>query len=343
MSDSRQLPAGKLPGALLQRLLATYVKSDPSVLVGPEIGADAAAIEIDSSIIIVKSDPITFPTPDISSYLVNVNANDVACMGGKPRWMLVTALQPVDETTESGVEHQFRQLSAACEKLGISLVGGHSEITDSVNRPIMIGMLVGEASRDTLLDLRRSKPGDSLLLCNSVAIEGSAILASEAPAKLLSSVPDAILERARGLTDDPGISVVPAARILSESGLAVRGMHDPTEGGIATAIWEVAKVTNCDVDLDQPIPIRDETQAICKALDLDPLGLIASGALLVVIDSDDADSAAKILEDAGIQAVRIGTLSAAAGVEPAVTQADGKLLPTFSTDEIARFFSALSS
>ncbi len=176
---SELLIAGKLPGALLQRLIEKHVRLDDSVLIGPEVGADAAALRSGTSVIVVKSDPITFPTPDIARYLVNVNANDVVCMGGRPRWMLVTALLPAGETTSSMVEEIFAQLSLACIDLNISLVGGHTEITHSVRSPILIGMLIGEADEESLLDLRRGQAGDELILCNSVAIEGTAILANE--------------------------------------------------------------------------------------------------------------------------------------------------------------------
>lgn len=122
------LPVGKLPGALLARLVAAYGKSDPSVVVGPGLGRDAAAIEVGGTILVAKTDPITFATRNAPRYLVNVNANDLACLGARPRWMLVTALLPEGETTEVTVEVQFRGLHEACAEHGISLVGGHSEI-----------------------------------------------------------------------------------------------------------------------------------------------------------------------------------------------------------------------
>lgn len=341
MQEPDRLIPGKLPGHLLNRLLRTYVRSDPSVLIGPEIGADAAAIEIQSPILIVKSDPITFPTPDAARYLVHVNANDIVCMGGTPRWLVVTALLPASDTTEDSVEDLFRQLSTASAELGISLVGGHTEITEAVTRPVLVGMLLGEASGDTLLDLRRSRPGDSLLLCNTVAVEGTAILANEVPPESLTGVPDRLLERARNLTDDPGISVLPAARALLASGAPVRGLHDPTEGGIATAIWEVARITGCDIDISRSIPVRDDTRLICERLGLDPLGLIASGALLAVVERKSATAAIAGMTDHGITALEIGRLSASEGPDPVVRLTDRSLLPVFKTDEIARFFSNL--
>jgi hydrogenase expression/formation protein HypE len=340
--DDQLLPTGKLPGQLLQRLLDRYVQIDPRVLIGPEVGSDAAAIRLDAGILIVKSDPITFPTPDIASYLVNVNANDVACMGGTPRWMLVTALLPSGDTTASSVEGIFHQLSRACDGLGIVLVGGHTEITETVRSPVLVGTLLGEASDATLLDLRESRSGDDLLLCNTIAIEGTAILASEAPRSALESVSQTLIARARQLTDDPGISIVPAARALRASGATIRGMHDPTEGGIATALGEVAQISRCDIQLSIDIPVREDTCAICAALGLNPLGLIASGALLAVVRRGDAAQALYHLRSVGIDATHLGTLRTSEG-EPAVLMPDGQPLRTFEVDEIARYFSSLNS
>src|SRR5919204_3481343 len=133
MSEREErLPVGKLPADLLGRLLATYATDDPAVLVGPGIGGDAAAIHVGGTTLVVKSDPITFATDSPAKYLVDVNANDLACLGATPRWMMVTALLPERETTEKAVEAHFRELRDACVHRGISLVGGHTEITSGL-------------------------------------------------------------------------------------------------------------------------------------------------------------------------------------------------------------------
>jgi hydrogenase maturation factor len=341
VSGDEILKPGKLPGAFLNHLLQTYIKPDPSVLIGPEVGADAAAIAVGNRVIVVKSDPITFPTPDIAGYLVNVNANDITCMGAIPRWLLVTALLPEGSATADMVEGYFRDLAAACGALGIALVGGHTEVTVGLDRPLMVGLMIGETQRERLLDLRTARPGDVVLLFNGVAIEGTAILANEAHPNDLRAVPDATLARARAFTRDPGISVLPAASALHDSGAQIRGMHDPTEGGIATAIHELARVTGMQVRLDgDSIPVFEETKAICDALGLNPLGLIASGALLTVISADTAKTSLDYLRDQGLEVAAIGTLHASVPDAPRVVDDSGDALPEFSTDEIARYFAA---
>jgi len=133
------LPVGKLPAEVLARLISQYVHPDPRVIVGPAIGEDSAVIDFGDRYLIAKTDPITFATDDIGWYAVNVNANDIACSGGDPKWMLVTAILPAGKADESMAERIFAQLSEACVALGIALCGGHTEITYDLDRPILVG------------------------------------------------------------------------------------------------------------------------------------------------------------------------------------------------------------
>jgi len=337
-THDKPLPAGKLPGDLLKRLLDRYITPDPSVLIGPGIGRDAAAIQVDDTALVVKTDPITFATDDAGRYLINVNANDITCMGATPRWVLVTALFPEGKTTPELVERSFRSLAIAAEEIGIALVGGHTEITIGLERLILVGQMIGACAPADLYDLSTASAGDAVVLASGIAIEGTAILAREARAALEGLVnPETIASAAR-LIEAPGISVLPAARALRSAGVTIRGLHDPTEGGIATALSELAAATGLGIEVDgDAIPVLPETQALCTALDLDPLGLIASGALLAVVAADDGAKAVAALRDAGIPGARIGTLTR----EPEQwIRRDGRRapLPGYEVDEIARFF-----
>jgi hydrogenase maturation factor len=315
---------------------------DSRVLVGPGVGRDAAALSFGDRVLVVKSDPITFATAGAGSYLVHVNANDVACLGAEPRWLMVTALLPDGSSTPALVESLFNDLVRACTEIGVQLVGGHSEVTVGLDRPILIGCMLGETDGQSLYDLRRAQPGDPVLLCNAIAIEGTSILATEASPERLTGIPPLLLERARRFLLDPGISVLPAARALREAGVNVRGLHDPTEGGLATALHELAEATGLGIVVNRDeVPILKETEALCTALGLDPLGLIASGALLAVIDPNDL--ALTHLRRHEVEAAIVGEL-----VEDRSTRVlrgrDGTHpLPQFPVDEIARYFSTPTS
>jgi hydrogenase maturation factor len=328
---SSRLPVGKLPSQLLARLIGTYATSDPTVLVGPGIGGDAAAIEVGSTTLVVKSDPITFASESPAQYLVDVNANDLACLGATPRWMMVTALLP-EGTTEELVELHFRELRDACLQRGISLVGGHTEITFGLRRPILVGVLLGEVERGRLLRPGGASAGDRLLLTKAIAIEGTALVARELGDRLRTTVDPELVARAAQLLADPGISVAPEAIALLDAG-GVTALHDPTEGGLATGVRELGLAAGCGATIDRDaVPILPETAAIADALDLDPLGMLASGSLLAAVEPAAVERLLAL--DVGVTPVgelteeSRGFILREGGVE--------RELPAFDSDETAR-------
>ena len=138
--------AGKFPVHLLKRLLAKVDIGDERVLLGPRIGEDAAVLDFGDRVLVAKSDPVTFASHLIGWYAVQVNANDVACAGAVPRWFLATLLVP-EHTSEAEAESIFDQVLEGCTSLGVSLVGGHSEVTAGITRPIVVGCMLGEAEK----------------------------------------------------------------------------------------------------------------------------------------------------------------------------------------------------
>jgi hydrogenase maturation factor len=337
MSDV--LPAGKLPPELLGKLLAT-IPNDPSIVIGAGVGRDAAAVRHGDRVLVLKSDPITFATDEIGWYAPNVNANDIACMGATPRWMLATALLADGSTTPELVERIFSSLRAACATLGVLLVGGHTEITTGLERTIIAGTMIGDAREEELVDPRNAAPGDAVILARGIAIEGTSLISRELANELTPHLGSDLIERSRRFLHDPGISVVPAARLLHrELGRDLHGMHDPTEGGLATGLREIATAAGTGILVERDkIPVYPETTAICKVLGLDPLGLIASGALLATVQADVAVRAVELLNDNGIPAARIGTLLT--DPQQVIMRTEGRFLdlPEFAVDEIARLF-----
>ncbi len=335
MKDS--YPLGKLPAEHLARLFARYVGSDERIIVGPGIGHDAAVISFGDQYLVAKTDPITFATDEIGWYAVHVNANDVACAGATPRWFLTTLLLPQSTTDEALVDEIFEQIAETCEQLDITLAGGHTEITHGFDRPIIVGFMLGEVSPEALVRPDGARPGDALILTKGIAVEGTAIIAREKGSQL-ESVDPSLVERSRGFLHDPGISVVADAAVATAAG-EVHAMHDPTEGGLATGLWELADAAGVGLRVDEAaVPVLPETAVLCDALGLDPLGLIASGALLMAVPPDQADAVEGALEDAGIAAARIGqvvereagiTLRTGEGTQP---------LPRYDQDEITRLF-----
>ncbi|MGH2560672.1 MAG: AIR synthase-related protein [Thermomicrobiales bacterium] len=337
LKDEEQiLNVGKLPNDLLARLIDTYTSSDPSVIVGPGVGCDAAAVTVDGATLAIKSDPITFATDDAPRYLVNVNANDIACLGATPRWLSVTSLLPEGTTTLEFVERQFRELREACDECGVTLVGGHTEVTLGLTRPILVGQMLGTPSPTGLLVPGGMRPGDRLLVTKAIAIEGTALLARELSAVLTVDHGGAFVERAKHLLYEPGISIVREARLLLAAG-GVTALHDPTEGGLATGVRELAIAGGCGVRLNRTaIPILPETAAVASGLGLDPLGMLASGSLLAAVAPGAVEGAIEACHQADIPINEIGVATTAE--EGFSLVFDGGLidLPSFQADEVSR-------
>ena len=197
----------------------------------------------------------------------------------------------------------------ACAELGITLCGGHTEITPGLDRPIVAGQMLAEVEKGRLVRKERIVPGDVLLLTRGVALEGTAILAREKGAQLTARVGSSVLDRARDLLFRPGISVVADALAAAEAA-PVHGMHDPTEGGLLGGLYELAAVASTGLSVERArIPVFPETAALCAALGLDPLRLIASGSLLIVVAEQDADRVEAALAGRGTPVARIGRVT----------------------------------
>jgi len=333
---AKPLPVGKLPAELLQELLRKYTRPNSRVIVGPGVGEDAAVIDFGERYLVAKTDPITFATDEIGWYAVNVNANDIACSGGVPKWFLVTALLPAGTADAEMAESIFAQLAEACQALDITLCGGHTEITYDLERPILVGLMLGEVEPARLVHSGGARPGDALILTKGIAIEGTALIAREKGEMLAGEFPADFLQRCRQMLHEPGISVVREACLLRQQ-VDVHAMHDPTEGGLATALWELAAAAGVGLRVYRDaIPILPETQALCQRFGLDPLGLIASGALLATVPAVQAEEAVRLLAEAGIAARCIGeVLPAGEGVWLRDAGGD-QPLPRFARDEFAR-------
>jgi len=329
---------GKLPHALLAKMLAGLTADDPRVIVGPRVGEDAAAIDLGDRLLLAKTDPITFATDLIGWYAVNVNANDIACLGGTPQWFMATLLLP-DTATEQDVASIFAQIGEACRELGVTVVGGHTEITLGIDRPILIGCMLGEVAREALVTSGGAQPGDALILSAPIAIEGTALLAREVGEELRArGVSGETITRAKDLLFTPGLSVVGAARTALQAG-GVTALHDPTEGGLATGLLELSLASGIGMEVEESaILVLLETREVCAALGLAPLGLIASGSLLIAAGPEAAEGIVRDLRAGGYEAAIIGrTLDE--GEACWLVSEEGHLqpLPTFDRDELARF------
>lgn len=335
------LPTGKLPADLLQSVLTSHAVHDPRVVVGARVGEDAAVIDLGDRYLVAATDPITFATDELGWYAVTINANDIAVRGATPRWFLATLLLPEGATDEVTVRRLFAQIAEACEALKVTLVGGHTEVTHGIDRPLVAGTMLGEVAKDRLVTTAGAQAGDAVVLTKGVPIEGAAIIAREKERELLArGVPAAFIRTAKGFLRTPGISVLRETEIACAVA-RVHAMHDPTEGGIATALHELAAAAGVGLHIDHDrIRVLPEGRALCKEFGLDPLGTIASGALLLTVSPSEAGFVLDALARASIDAQIIGDIVPAEEGVMLIADGQHRPLPTFTRDEITKLFEA---
>jgi len=339
MPDNK-LPTGKLPPEILRRFLSEYAKPGPGVVLGPGIGEDAAVLDLgmNEEFLLAKTDPITFVAGDIGAYAVTINANDMACMGGTPKWFLAAVILPESGATEELAESIFKSLSASCEKLGVSLVGGHTEITHGLDRPIVVGHLLGTVKKDALVKTSGAMPGDAIVMTKGIPIEAVSIIARERRAELLESYHEEFVDSLANFIDKPGISVVRDAAVAMSAG-KVNCMHDPTEGGLSSGLYEIAEAAGVGIEVDaSKIRVLPEAFELMARYRMDPLGSIASGALVLTCPQKDAEAIVAALEREGIYASVIGRVMERSSGVRLMRGGTTVPLPVFARDEITRLF-----
>jgi len=334
-----KLRAGKLDIDILRELLEKHTILDPQVVLGPKIGEDAAVVDPGKGsdrYWVVTSDPITFTTDQIGYYGVVVNINDIATRGAVPRWLLATLLFPEGESLER-VKDVFRQIHDACRQFGISFIGGHTEITPGIERVIFSGHMIGEVKKDRLVVTGGAQAGDLLLLIKEICIEGTSIIAREKEAELIAKgISPSLINRAKSFIFEPGIEVLSAARLACDS-VSVHSMHDPTEGGLINGIVEMALASEKEFAIDlEKVPIYEESRLLCQAFGLDPLGVIASGALLLTMPSSDLSRLQKAFGDAAIPVRVIGEVKEGAARVVVTSEGKVKEVPPFERDEVLK-------
>jgi hydrogenase expression/formation protein HypE len=297
--------SGKLAPDLLRRLvLGRLGIRRPDVLVHAALGEDAAAVAAGADeALVLTSDPITGAAANAGWYAVHVNCNDLAAMGAQPIGVLATLLLP-ESVEENDIAALVADIDRAARELGIEVLGGHTEVAPGLSSPLIAMTAVGRAPRARLLASANARPGHQLVLTKAAGLEGTAILATDLAEYLADRLPPDVLARARGFLAE--LSVVPEGLLAAELGAAA--LHDPTEGGLLGAVWELAEAAGCGFELDlAAVPVRPETHAICAIFGADPLKLIASGALLAA--ASDGSALAAGLRAAGHQAAVIGRLT----------------------------------
>jgi len=336
------IQSGKLPFNLLQKVLNKYSITDPTVILGPAIGEDAAVIDPgkDSKHYwVMTSDPITFTTEEMGYYGVVVNLNDIATRGATPKYFLATLLFPEGKSDQKLIHKIFRQIHQACHRFNISYIGGHTEITPGLDRIILSGHMIGEVKKEKLVKTSGARSGDLILLIKGICIEGTSIIAREKEKELLTKgVSASLIKKSKAFIFNPGIDVLRAAQIACRHA-PIHSMHDPTEGGLINGVIEMAMASDKEFEIDlEKIFIYKESKILCHEFGLNPLGVIASGALLLTISPHHLPTLQKAFSSAGIPHQVIGRVRRGPVKVVTVEGKTKKELKTFPRDEILKIY-----
>ena len=323
---------GKVPPEILQKIVfAKLGFNDPDLLLGPSLGEDAAVIRVGDKVIIAATDPITGSMFDVGWLSVIVNANDIATFGVRPRWFLASIMLPVDSTTDQ-LQHIMKQIDEACQNLGIAVAGGHSEITEGIDRPIIAGFMIGVADDGKYVSSSGAKPGDAIIVTKTIALEGTAILATEGEEFLAQKMGATTLIHAKNLRSQ--ISVVTEGIAAFETGL-VTAMHDPTEGGLSNGLHELCDASNVGFEIyGDAVPVDESTHIICSELDISPMDLISSGCMIICCNREHVNEIVNTVRSRGVMPTVIGEIVEDPNRRILITDSDGMPLERPETDAL---------
>jgi len=305
---SSYLPTGKVSKDVLKRLVLTCLGiPNDRVLAGSGVGEDSAVIDMGDRVLVAKANPITGAESRIGWLAVHINANDVAVRGAEPRWYMSTVLLP-EGADEELLETIMKDQHEACCGLGVSVVGGHTEVAPGLTRPIISGFMLGEVSKENLIASNEANVGDAIVLTRGAGIEGTGILAVDLRHRLEGLISLGTLDRAAEMLKQ--ISVVPEALRASKV-VGVHIIHTPTEGGVYNGLLEVSEASGLGFKIyESRLLLAPETKEICDALYVDPLKLLSSGSLIIVVDPSKARDLEKALAETGVKSKVIGEMTA---------------------------------
>ena len=293
---------GKLPESVLKRsvIKQLHVKR-PEVGAGPRVGEDCSTVQLaDDEEMVLSTDPITGTASDIGELAVTISVTDLDSAGAEPIGILLTVLL-TPKMREIKLKHIMEQVDEACRRYNVQVIGGHTEVTDVVNQPLISVTAVGKVKKGQMVSTGGARPGMDLVLTKWIGLEGTSIIAKDHEGELLSRLPQSLIDTAKDFTQY--ISVLPESRIAVEHGVAA--MHDVTEGGIFGALWEMGEASGVGLDVDlMAIPVKQETIEVCEFFGINPYELISSGSMLIA--TEDGNGLVRKLSEAGVASAIIG-------------------------------------
>lgn len=296
---------GKLKTDLLEKYIFNNLNSNrDEVRVRSGIGLDCAVLDFGGDLIVTSTDPITGASKNIGSLAINVSVNDVSCQCADPVGVLMTVLIPPSATIDE-LKEIIEDANATAKKLNVDIIGGHTEVTEAVNKILISTTVLGRVNREVMPDIKKVKAGDVVAVSKNVAIEGTSIIANERD-DIEEVLNDEEIKFARSLSEN--ISVLKESKLALKHG--VKHMHDITEGGLYGALWETGAAIAYGIRANyNDVPILDITKKIAEFYSIDPMKLISSGSMLMIFDKDEFEDFKSDAEKNGIKVTKIGEVT----------------------------------
>lgn len=299
------LETGKLDSELLKRIVfekITYRSDD--VKVRPGIGEDCAVMDFGDYECIMSTDPITAAVSDIGRLAIHITCNDIASNGVQPLGIMLAVMLP-EGTTADDVEHIMGQAAETAADLKVEIIGGHTEVTPAVNQPVIVSTAIGKAVNGKSQSGNDMEAGDFVMMTKTAGLEGTGIIACDYGEHLEDAMSKEELARAVSFLDM--VSVVPEG--IAAGKVGTHGMHDITEGGILGAAWEMCQIAGKGVQIwENTIPMEPETEKICEYFHIDPLRLISSGSMVIIVPADKKEAMEAAMAESGVAAQIIGRI-----------------------------------
>lgn len=297
------LKTGKLDSRLLEDIVFRSIKfKRDEVLTRPGIGEDCAVVDFGEHLCVMSTDPISAAVSQIGRLAVHISCNDIASNGVEPLGVMLAVMLPVG-TKEEAVSEMMSQAGETAAALGVEIIGGHTEITPAVNRPVIVSTAIGRGSASAVKP--EVRPGDMIFVTKSAGLEGSGIVACDLEDELRGKLTQAEIDEAKSYMDM--VSVVKEGVAAGKAGFSA--MHDVTEGGVLGAVWELCRASGVGAEVRQDsVPVTDVTRKICSLYGMDPLRLISSGCMLIITPQDKKEPLEKGLRERGVRHSLIGVV-----------------------------------
>lgn len=322
---------GKLSNALLEDIVFKYIRHRrEDVITGAAVGEDNAIVDFGDEVAILSTDPITGAANNIGSLAVNISCNDISTSGGEPIGLLMTILAPPDATYED-IEMVMKDAGETAAKLNVEIIGGHTEITDAVNKIVVSTTAIGKINKRKLSKIEDIQVGDKVVVTKFIGIEGTSILLNDLEPYFTDKLSKNMIDEGKRYSSL--ISVVKEGKIGGKIG--VNYMHDITEGGVLGAVWEAHRAIGKGIRIERKfIPITDITRSMSEILDIDPLRLISSGSMLMIVNGNQIEELMNRFKEEEIELSVIGEV-----IEDGVYMEDrgkSKIIQPPEADELYR-------